>query len=164
MKPDKLTFKVFNVEFDGMDKCGKETLVHTMFKVFPNYVAYQERGFLSQIAYNLLYKRDWKYLPTEGYISNSLFVKLDVEKEDWLQRLEATHEIESNKHRSDVDFVSDYERHRKAFDDGWEAMMSLDEAKGYQDHFLCLNTTGHTPEEVALKVKERLIKLNNLRL
>ena len=101
--------RVFEVEFDGIDKCGKDTLVQTMFKVFPNYCAYQARGLQSQIAYSHLYDRPWNYPVTDGYKENALFVYLDVEKEDWLQRLKDTNEITNNKNRSDVDFVITFE-------------------------------------------------------
>ena len=153
--------KVFNVEFDGIDKCGKDTLVHTMFKVFPNYCAYQSRGLLSQVAYSRLYNRSWQYPVTEGYIQNTLFVKLDVEKDDWLKRLEESNEIELNKSRTDVDFVSDYTRHNDAFDNAWIEVKNYEPAKKYEDHFVCYNTTTMSAEEIAKSDAETLKSLNN---
>lgn len=155
-----MNFDVFEVEFDGIDKCGKDTLVQTMFKVYPNYCAYQARGLISQVAYNLLYNRDWTYSVTEGYIKNSLFIKLDVDKDDWIKRLEDSNEIEENKKRTDVDFVSDYERHKKAFDDAFDNLKNLEVSKNYQDHFLCFNTSKMTAVEIAEEIKNRLISLN----
>ena len=155
-------FHVFNVEFDGIDKCGKDTLKQTMFKVFPNTCAYKARGILSQIAYSQLYGRNWQYCMTEGYVQNSLFVKLDVDEDDWLRRIADSNEIENNKQRSDVDFIADYKKHQSAFDLAWQYLQDLDVAKNYQDHFLCCNTTQLTAFEIANIVKQRLIDLNCL--
>jgi len=150
--------KVFEVEFDGIDKCGKDTLVQTMFKVFPNYCAYQARGLQSQIAYSHLYDRPWSYPVTDGYKENALFVYLDVEKEDWLQRLKDSNEIENNKNRSDVDFVEDYERHRGAFEYAWELMND----PVYTSHFMKINTSEYSPVEIAEMVAARLKELNSI--
>lgn len=156
------TFCVFNVEFDGIDKCGKDTLKQTMFKVFPNTCAYKARGILSQIAYSQLYGRNWQYCMTEGYIQNSLFIKLDVNEDDWLQRLAASNEIENNKQRTDVDFIADYKKHQVAFDNAWQYLLNLDICQQYQDHFLCCNTSVFTATEIANIVKLRLMQLNHL--
>ena len=150
--------QVFEVEFDGIDKCGKDTLVQTMFKVFPNYCAYQARGLQSQIAYSHLYNRPWNYPVTDGYKENALFVYLDVEKEDWLQRLKDTNEIENNKNRSDVDFVEDYERHRGAFEYAWNLMAD----PKYVNHFMKINTSKYSPVEIAEMVAARLKELNSI--
>lgn len=149
---------VFEVEFDGIDKCGKDTLVQTMFKVFPNYCAYQARGLLSQNAYSILYNRPWTYPVTDGYKSNSLFVYLDVEKDDWLQRLKDSNEIENNKNRSDVDFVEDYEKHRGAFEKAWDQMFD----PVYEKHFMKINTSKYNPTEIAEMVAARLKELNSI--
>lgn len=156
-----LTFKVFNVEFEGIDKCGKDTLKQTMFKVYPNTCAYKARGILSQLAYNLLYNRDWQYHITEGYFQNSLFVYLDIDKEDWLKRLQDSNEIAENANRSDVAFVADYARHKKAFDDAWIELSSYFDSK-YALHFLRVNTSELSAEEIAELVKQRLLLLNNM--
>lgn len=162
MSSKSANVEVFEVEFDGIDKCGKDTLVHTMFKVFPNYCAYQARGLQSQIAYSKLYNRPWNYPVTEGYIQNSLFIYLDVDEEDWLLRLRNSNEIENNKKRTDVDFVSDYAKHRKAFDDAWNDLISSELGKKYSSHFLYFNTSKMTAVEIAEAVKQQLIKLNNI--
>jgi len=158
----KLTIPVFEVEFDGIDKCGKDTLVHTMFKVFPNVCAYQARGLQSQIAYSKLYGRDWSYPVTEGYVSNLLSIYLDVDEDDWIKRLKDSNEIENNKNRSDVDFVSDYKKHKDAFEYAWNTILSLDSTKNYQDHFLKINTSQYSPQQIAEIVADRIKKLNNI--
>lgn len=158
----QMTFNVFNVEFEGIDKCGKDTLKQEMFKVFPNVCAYKARGILSQLAYSQLYHRQWQYNISEGYIQNSLFVYLQIDKDDWLNRLQATNEIEENKQRTDVDFVSNYDIHQKAFDDAWLYLKMLDVCQKYQDHFLCCNTSQMTANDIANLVRQRLILLNHL--
>lgn len=162
MNANKLVFSVFNVEFEGIDKCGKDMLKQTMFKVFPNVCAYKARGILSQLAYNYLYNRNWQYTITEGYIQNSLFVKLDLYEDDWLARLKESNEIVNNKERSDVDFVADYKKHQAAFDKAWQYLCNLKIAKQYQDHFLCFNTSEQSALDIAKQVKRQLIVLNNI--
>lgn len=153
--------RVFNVEFEGIDKCGKDTLRNEMLSVFPNICSYKARGVLSQYAYQSLYHRPWNYRVTEGYFHNTLIVFLDVSNEDdWLARLAATNEIESNDHRTDVDFVADYNKHRNAFIDAFNYLKSLDIAKDYQDHFLYCDTSLYSIKEIAHTVRQRLIDLN----
>ena len=41
------SFKVFNVEFDGMDKCGKDSIAKQIFAVDPNKYIINVRGIMS---------------------------------------------------------------------------------------------------------------------
>ena len=153
---------VFNVELEGIDKCGKDTLRNTLLSVFPNVCSIKARGILSQLAYQQLYNRPWSYPVTEGYIRNTLIVKLDVDKEDWFNRLKASNEIENNAKRSDVDFVADYDRHTKVFEDAWNYLRSLDITKDYQDHFICFNTSKQSVLEIAAQITQHLVYLNKI--
>jgi hypothetical protein len=74
---------VFNVEFDGIDKCGKDTIWRTMISYHQNRYIYDARGILSQLAYAKLFNRDYEYKYTEGYFENTLVVYLTVDKDDW---------------------------------------------------------------------------------
>lgn len=159
----QLNINVFNVEFEGIDKCGKDTLRNTMLSVFPNICSYKARGALSQLAYQKLYNRSWQYNITEGYIQNTLIVYLDVsDEQDWLNRLSHTNEVEVNNNRADVDFVADYRKHRAAFQEAWQELKSSAIAKKYQDHFLYFDTSVYDQQEIAQQVKQRLIELNNI--
>ena len=162
MLSKSVNISVFKAEFDGIDKSGKDTLVNEMIKIFPNYCSLHARGLISQIAYSKLYNRNWNYPFTEGYIQNTLFIYLDVDEEDWYLRLRNTNEIENNEKRSDVDFVSDYAKHRKAFDDTWNDLISSELGKKYSSHFLYFNTSKMTAVAIAEAVKRQLIKLNNI--
>lgn len=157
-----MDFNVFNVEFDGIDKSGKDTLVKEMIKIFPNHCMIKSRGLLSQVAYSQLYNRSWDYLYTEGYIKNTLFIKLDVQHDDWYKRLQETNEIENNKNRPDVDFVSDYKRHRDAFENAWVDIQNSDAAKNYKDHFICYDTSTMSAEDIAKSVVDVLKNLNKI--
>lgn len=42
-----MKYKVFNVEFDGIDKCGKDSVMKQMFSVVPNKYIPKARGILS---------------------------------------------------------------------------------------------------------------------
>lgn len=153
---------VFNIELEGIDKCGKDAIRETMLSVFPNICSYKARGILSQLAYERLYHRPWSYPVTEGYIKNTLIVKLDVNKNDWLDRLRLTNEIENNLNRSDVDFIADYEKHQAAFNDAWQYLLNLDICQQYQDHFLRCNTSMLTKQDIAKMIKQRIMRLNHL--
>ena len=164
LEQEYIQLKVFNVEFEGIDKCGKDTVRDTMLGVFPNICSLKARGILSQYAYSRLYNRPWIYDVTEGYIKNTLIVYLDVSsEEDWLERLKATNEIEFNNSRSDVNFISDYTKHRNAFIYAFQLLKSLDISQDYQDHFLYLDTSRLSQLEIANIVKQRLVMLNNIK-
>ena len=163
LEQEYIILKVFNVEFEGIDKCGKDTLRDTMLGVFPNICTYKARGVLSQYAYSRLYNRPWVYSMSEGYIKNTLIVYLDVSsEEDWLNRLKTTNEIEFNNTRTDVNFISDYTKHRDAFIYAFQYLKNLDISQEYQDHFLYLDTSKLNALEIANIVKQRLIMLNNI--
>ena len=46
-----MKFKVFNVEFDGMDKAGKDSIMAQIFSAAPNKYISNARGLLTQVAY-----------------------------------------------------------------------------------------------------------------
>ena len=162
MEAKQYTITVFNVELEGIDKCGKDTIRNTMLNVFPNVCSIKARGILSQLAYERLYNRPWTYPVSEGYIKNTFIVKLDINEDDWINRLTLSNEIENNAKRSDVDFIADYKRHMQAFEDAWNYFRNLDVAKNYQDHFLCCNTSVFSAVEIANLIRLHLIKLNHL--
>lgn len=141
---------VFNVEFDGIDKTGKDTIKQGLWYVAPGKYLSRARGLLSQIAYAKLYDRDIEYVD-EGYTKNTLFVFLTVDKEDWKIRCRLTNE-------KDID-DDDYESHTKAFENAVKYIID----KGVPtSHIMHFNTSYETPYQIIKSVNNRLKELNNL--
>lgn len=154
-----MKYKVFNVEFDGIDKTGKDSIMHQIFAVAPNKYIPKARGLISQVAYADLYKRDAEYLVSDGYIENTLFVLLTVNEDDWNVRCKLTGEHEKNKSRSDMKAAVVYESNMQAFLKAY-ARLTNKYGDRYGDHFMIFNTSEMTPFQIITKVVERLEELN----
>ena len=154
-----MKYKVFNVEFDGIDKSAKGSIMHQIFAVAPNKYIPKARGLLSQIAYSKLYNRDSVYDVTEGYIANTLFVLLTVEEDDWNVRCKLTGEHEKNKSRSDMEGAVVYKSNSEAFEFAYNYLLEQYKDK-YEDHFLTYNTSQMTPIQIINDVVEHLEELN----
>ena len=154
-------FKVFNVEFDGMDKCGKDSIAKQIFAVDPNKYIINVRGIMSQIAYSWLWKREYVYEMSKGYLENTLFVYLTVNEDDWNVRCKLSGEHEKNKKRTDVESAIEYKTSNDAFEHANEVLKQAFDNYGVSDkHILKLNTSEMTPYQIILKVVERLNELN----
>ena len=83
--------KYFNIELDGIDKCGKDSIRPYLFYLEPGKYLCRSRGLISQIAFAKLYKRnfDWNAI---NYVKNTIFVLLTVDKKDWKIRCKITNE------------------------------------------------------------------------
>lgn len=154
-----MKYKVFNVEFDGIDKTGKDSIMHQIFAVAPNKYIPKARGLISQVAYADLYKRDVEYLVSDGYIENTLFVLLTVNEDDWNVRCKLTGEHEKNKSRSDMEAAVVYESNMEAFLTAYEKLTAK-YGDRYANHFMVFNTSEMTPFKIITKVVERLEELN----
>lgn len=152
-----MKYRVFNVEFDGIDKSGKDSIMKQMFSVVPNKYIPKARGLISQIAYANLFKRDADYVVTKGYIDNTLFVLLTVDEEDWNIRCDLTGEHAKNKLRSDVEGEIIYKSNSEAF---LKAYTDLIRLYGDERHFMIFNTSKMTPYQIITEVVARLEKLN----
>ena len=152
-----MTYKVFNVEFDGIDKCGKDSIMKQMFSVVPNKYIPKARGILSQIAYSKLFNRDAQYNVSNGYLENTLIVYLTVDEDDWNVRCDLSHEHELNKRRSDVEAQIKYKSSSEAFDYAYD---TLYKANPYKRNMMKLNTSELTPYKIIVEVKNRLEELN----
>ena len=86
-----MKLKVFNIELDGIDKCGKDSVRPYVFYLEPGKYLCRARGLISQIAYAKLYKRNIEWDGTD-YAKNTLFVLLEVNKHDWEIRCKLTNE------------------------------------------------------------------------
>ena len=144
-----MKLKVFNIELDGIDKCGKDSVRPYVFYLEPGKYLCRARGLISQIAYAKLYKRDIEWNGID-YAKNTLFVLLEVDKQDWEIRCKLTNEPNTG-------FT--YEEMTQAF------KLALYELKERFDipenQILVFNTSEYTPYAIADEIKTHLEYLNN---
>nr|DAF50629.1 MAG TPA: Ubiquinone oxidoreductase [Phage sp. ctqZP6] len=144
-----MKLKVFNIELDGIDKCGKDSVRPYVFYLEPGKYLCRARGLISQIAYAKLYKRNIEWDGAD-YAKNTLFVLLEVNKHDWEIRCKLTNEPNTG-------FT--YEEMTQAF------KLALYELKERFDvpenHILVFNTSEYTPYAIADEIKTHLEYLNN---
>lgn len=144
-----MKLKVFNIELDGIDKCGKDSVRPYVFYLEPGKYLCRARGLISQIAYAKLYKRNIEW-DSADYAKNTLFVLLEVDKQDWEIRCKLTNEPNTG-------FT--YEEMTQAF------KLALYELKERFDvpenHILVFNTSEYTPYAIADEIKTHLEYLNN---
>lgn len=144
-----MKLKVFNIELDGIDKCGKDSVRPYVFYLEPGKYLCRARGLISQIAYAKLYRRniDWDCV---DYTKNTLFVLLEVDKQDWEIRCKLTNEPNTG-------FI--YEEMTRAFK---LALYELKERFNIpENQILVFNTSEHTPFEIASDIASHLEHLNN---
>lgn len=144
-----MKLKVFNIELDGIDKCGKDSVRPYIFYLEPGKYLCRARGLISQIAYAKLYKRniDWDAI---DYVKNTLFVLLEVDKKDWEIRCKLTNEPNTG-------FT--YDEMTQAFK---LALYELKERFNVpENQILVFNTSMHTPYTIAGLIKTHLEYLNN---
>ena len=152
-----MKYKVFNIEFDGIDKSGKDSVMHQIFSYSPNKYIPKARGLISQLAYAKLFKRDAEYDVEKGYFDNTLFVLLTVDEDDWNVRCDLSHEHELNKARSDVEAAIKWKSSSEAFEHAYE---TLKKKYGDESHFMKFNTSEMTPIMIIKAVVKRLEELN----
>lgn len=144
-----MKLKVFNIELDGIDKCGKDSVRPYVFYLEPGKYLCRARGLISQIAYAKLYKRKLEF-DAETYTKNTLFVLLEVNKQDWEIRCKLTNEPNTG-------FT--YEEMTQAF------KLALYEVKERfnvpENQILVFNTSEDTPYTIADEIKTHLEYLNN---
>ena len=144
-----MKLKVFNIELDGIDKCGKDSVRPYVFYLEPGKYLCRARGLVSQIAYAKLYKRDIEWNGID-YAKNTLFVLLEVDKQDWEIRCKLMNEPNTG-------FT--YEEMTQAF------KLALYELKERFDipenQILVFNTSEYTPYAIADEIKTHLEYLNN---
>lgn len=132
--------KYYTVILDGIDKTGKDTIAGYIWRLDKriNVIC---RGWPSLVVYAKKFNRNVDYaLPYR----NALYVRLNVNKEDWNIRCAMTNEPE-------IDYDSD----NKLFD---EAFKTLKNSKYYVYSF---NTSISTPFEIASIIVQELKRMNN---
>lgn len=143
-----MKLKVFNVELDGIDKCGKDSVRPYVFYLEPGKYLCRARGLISQIAYAKLYKRniDWDAIT---YAKNTLFVLLKVDKQDWEIRCKLTNEPNTG-------FT--YEEMTNAF---FDAIFELQKRFNItSEQIMQFNTSNMPPYYIAKCICDRLKSLN----
>ena len=144
-----MKLKVFNIELDGIDKCGKDSIRPYVFYLEPGKYLCRARGLISQIAYAKLYKRNIEWDGAD-YAKNTLFVLLEVNKHDWEIRCKLTNEPNTG-------FT--YEEMTQAFK---LALYELKERFNVpENQILVFNTSEYTPYAIADEIKTHLEYLNN---
>lgn len=144
-----MKLKVFNIELDGIDKCGKDSVRPYVFYLEPGKYLCRARGLVSQIAYAKLYKRDIEWDGVD-YTKNTLFVLLEVDKQDWEIRCKLTNEPNTG-------FT--YEEMTQAFK---LALCELEKRFDIpENQILVFNTSEYTPYAIADEIKTHLEYLNN---
>lgn len=142
--------KIFNIEFDGIDKSGKDSIRPYIWYLEPGKYLARSRGLLSQIAYSNLYERDFSY-EDKGYTRNTLFVLVNVDKKDWEIRCKLTNEPK-------MDFT--YEQSKEAFSNAITTL--LNEYNVPLGQILVVNSSENTPYQIAKMICERIKELNYL--
>lgn len=144
-----MKLKIFNIELDGIDKCGKDSVRPYVFYLEPGKYLCRARGLVSQIAYAKLYKRNIQW-DGKDYAKNTLFVLLDVDKKDWEIRCKLTNEPNTG-------FT--YEEMTQAF---YDARYELENRFNIpKSQILVFNTSDYTPYTIAEQITSRLDYLNN---
>lgn len=139
----------FNIEFDGIDKCGKDTIKSQIWYFAPGMYLPRARGLMSQLAYAKLYERKINYNVDLGYIKNTCFVLLDVDEQDWEIRCKLTNEPNTK---------FSYSKTREAF---FDALIELKTKYNVSDKRLFVyNTTYMTPFVIAKDIVSRLEYFN----
>lgn len=144
MKP----IKIFNIEIDGIDKTGKDSIKPYIFYLEPGKFLTRSRGLISQVAFAKLYNREFDWDALE-YTKNTLFVLLTVDELDWSIRCKITNE-------PDTGFT--FEQMQTAF---MHAYVDVKDRFNVPDEqMLIINTTEHTPYVIASAIRNRLNELN----
>lgn len=133
--------KMYNIYLDGIDKCGKDSILPYIGPLSNYKYICNVRGVISQIAYSKLYNRPYEYdLDQQIYALN---VYLTVDYEDWKIRCKSTNEPEIN-----------YIENVKVFDESFDYLKKL--------HFPVLkcNTSKCSPYEIAKIIINEIERYN----
>ena len=156
-----MEFKVFNIEFDGIDKSGKDTIMKQIFSADPNKYIPKSRGLISQIAYSKLNNRNYIYNVNKGYLDNTLFVYLTVDEDDWKIRCDLTNELVVDRSRCDTqnNVRLNYNSHMNAFNYAYNEVYNMLEDKR---QIMSFNTSEMTPYAIITQVIAVLNELNGI--
>lgn len=131
--------KYYTIVLDGIDKSGKDTIARYIW-LLDNRLKTVVRGWPSLYAYNKKYNRNTDY---ELPYKNALYVKLNVNYEDWKIRCDITNEPK-------IDYQFDKELFAEAF--------HVLQSNGY--NVVAYNTTEDTAYTIALAIVNKMKSLN----
>lgn len=134
---------IYCCSIDGIDKSGKSTLIKYLARLSNFTLNILDRGPITNIVWNKIQKRDVEY-DLEMW-KKTLFVRLNVDKEDWKIRCSIHHE---------PDMPLTYEAMSEAYDDVFAHFKN----NGF--YILEFNTTKLTAYKIAKKIIEFLNELN----
>lgn len=80
----------YNIQIDGVDKTGKDLLLNYITRLTNHKYVIQSRGLLSQIAYSIIYDRDYKY--DISVYEHTIFIYLTANTNDLKVRHSITQE------------------------------------------------------------------------
>lgn len=136
--------KYYSVFLDGIDKAGKSTLVAYLAKLSNYTLNIFDRGVITNIVWNKIQNRDVDY-DVEQW-KNTVFIRLNVDKEDWKIRCSIHHE---------PDMPHSYEEMNERYD------AVFDEFKKNGFKVLEFNTTLSTQYQIATSIIDYLKILND---
>ena len=137
-----MKLKYYNIEIDGIDKTGKDTLCQYLYRMSNKQYSIKVRGIISLIAYSKLFHRNVEY-DLSSINKNTIYVVLTANEEDWKIRCKITNE-------QSIDFT----KHVNAFND---ALVQLSD-KGF--NVLVFDTSTMTPYQIAKEIISECNLLN----
>lgn len=138
-----MKLKYYCVSLDGIDKSGKSTLVTYLAKLSNYTLNILDRGPITNIVWNKIQQRNINY--ELDMWKNTLFVRLNVNEEDWKIRCSIHHEP-----TMPLTFNAMNNEYDKVFLDF--------KNKGFQT--LEFNTSKYTQYQIAQKIIKKLYSLN----
>ena len=133
------------VHIDGCDKTGKDTIRDLLVKSGKGSYLVIVRSFISQLAYNLIYKRNiinsiyfWEKFIISNVNNNEYFIHVVADKSVVADRF--------IKHNEKDMSINDYEKHQQCFNE------VVNEARDRGINILEVDTTNSTPEQCVEKI------------
>lgn len=134
--------KYWEIEIDGPDRAGKDTVLKYLEKLTNYKYSINVRGYISQKVFSKKFNRNYKY--DENSMSKSkFFVLLWAHEDDLRIRGELTEEEEHSYITDNVLFMDEFDKLI---------------VQGYKG--LCFCTSQHTPYHIAKRIIKELDKLN----
>lgn len=130
----------YNICIEGIDKSGKDTLLHYIDILSNHKFTIYTRGLISNIAYSKIYNRSYEYNLDSDL--NTIYVFLDVDYQDFLVRCNYTNEQ-----------LIDFKVHRQIFLDTVKQLKSRKTIFTY-------NTSEITPYNIAKEVIHNINTMN----
>lgn len=136
--------KYYCVSIDGIDKAGKGIIIKYLAKISNYTLNIFDRGIITNIVWNKMLDRNIDY--ELDFWKNTLFVRLNVDKEDWKIRCAINNEPE---------MPISYEEMTKMYNDEFDRFKEM----GF--NMMSINTSEMTPYIAAKEIYRVLLEMNN---